>query len=66
MKKLLAIILAVVMVVSVPVSVAAQTSNLTYECENGYSAIKISHPETGAGEVDGLIEYNGENDRAQN
>jgi len=66
MKKLLAIILAVVMVVSIPVSVAAQTSNLTYECENGYSAIKISHPETGAGEVDGLIEYNGENDRAQN
>lgn len=68
MKKLLAILLAVVLVVSVPVSVTAQSesTNLTYECENGYSAIKISHPESGAGEVDGLIEYNGKNDRAQN
>lgn len=66
MKKLLALLLAVMLVVSIPVSAAAQSSNLTYECENGYSAIKISHPETGVGEVDGLIEYNGENDRAQN
>ena len=66
MKKILAILLAVVLVASLPVSVSAQTSNLTYEGENGDSAVKISHPETGVGEVDGLIEYNGENDRAQN
>ncbi|MBQ8056836.1 MAG: dockerin type I repeat-containing protein [Ruminococcus sp.] len=66
MKRILAIILAVVMILSVTVSVSAQNTNLTYDCENGYSATKISHPETGVGEVDGLIEHNGENDRAQN
>lgn len=66
MKRIIAIILAIVMLLSVTVSVSAQNTGLTYNCENGYTATKISHPETGVGEVDGLIEYNGENDRAQN
>ncbi|MBQ7965148.1 MAG: hypothetical protein IJ331_03585, partial [Ruminococcus sp.] len=66
MKRLLSIVLAVVMVLSVAVGVSAQSTNLTYDCENGYTATKISHPEAGVGEVDGLIEYKGENDRAQN
>ena len=62
MKRTLAIILAAIMIVSLPFSVSA----LDYEGYNSYTATKISHPETGVGEVDGLIEYNGENDRAQN
>ena len=66
MKKITAIILAVVMILSVVLSVSAENTALTYYCDNGFTATKISHPETGVGEVDGLIEFNGENDRGQN
>ncbi len=66
MKRILAMILAVVMVLSVTISVTAENAPLYYEGENGFTATKISHPDTGVGEVDGLIENNGENDRAQN
>lgn len=66
MKRITAIVLAVVMVMSVVLSVSAESTPLTYLCDNGYTATKISHPETGVGEVDGLIEFNGENDRGQN
>ncbi|MBQ8539305.1 MAG: dockerin type I repeat-containing protein [Ruminococcus sp.] len=66
MKRILAIVLALVMVSSVVLCASAETAPLTYCGENGYTATKISHPETGVGEVDGLIEFNGENDRSQN
>ncbi len=66
MKKITAIVLAVVMILSVVLSVSAESTALTYEGENGFTATKISHPGTGVGEVDGLIEFNGENDRGQN
>ena len=49
MKRIIAIILAIVMLLSVTVSVSAQNTGLTYNCENGYTATKISHPETGVG-----------------
>lgn len=61
MKRFLAIVLALVMVLSVTVGVSAQNAPITYECENGYTATKISMPEAGEGEVDGLI-----GDRSQN
>ena len=66
MKRILAIVLALVMVSSVVLCASAETAPLTYVGENGYTATKISHPESGVGEVDGLIEFNGENDRGQN
>lgn len=66
MKKLLSVFMAVLMVLSAVISVSAQSEGIVYDCENGYTAIKLSHPDSGAGEVDGLIEYNGENDRGQN
>ena len=66
MKKITAIVLAVVMILSVVLSVSAESTALTYYCDNGFTATKISHPETGVGEVDGLIEFNGANDRGQN
>ena len=66
MKRILAIVLALVMVSSVVLCASAETTPLTYYGENGYTATKISHPESGVGEVDGLVEFNGENDRGQN
>ena len=70
MKRILALILALVMVLSVAVCAFAAESDtvtddfiLTYDCENGYFATKISNPGTGVGEVDGLVEGT---DRAQN
>ena len=61
MKRLLSIVLAVVMVLSVAVGVSAQSTNPVYNCENGYTATKISLPESGVGEADGLV-----GDRSQN
>ena len=65
MKRCLALLLALAILMTATISVAAQ-SQVTYEGDNGYTATKLSHPETGAGEVDGLIDYNGEPDRGQN
>ena len=65
MKRCLSLVLVLVMLLSVTVGVSAQ-SQITYQCDNGYTAFKLSHPETGAGEVDGLIDYNGSPDRGQN
>ena len=61
MKRIISMILAVVMVLSVAVGVSAQSTNPVYNCENGYTATKISLPESGVGEVDGLV-----GDRSQN
>ncbi len=66
MKRLIAIVLAILMVSSVALCAAAENAPLTYYGENGYTATKVSHPETGVGEVDGLVEFNGQNDRGQN
>ncbi len=63
MKRILSFVLAVVMILSVAVCASAEESILTYECENGYIATKISNPGTGVGEIDGLLEGT---DRAQN
>ena len=61
MKRILAIVLALVMVSSVVLCTSAETTPLTYVGENGYTATKISLPESGVGEVDGLV-----GDRSQN
>lgn len=61
MKRIISMILAVVMVLSVAVGVSAQSTNPVYNCENGYTATKISLPESGVGEADGLV-----GDRSQN
>ena len=66
MKKIISIVLVLILTASLCLNASAQTAQQVYLCENGYEAVKLSHPETGAGEVDGLIEYNGENDRGQN
>ena len=66
MKKLLSAILAMVLALSMITGVAAEgTANTTYDCENGYTAIKLSNPGTSAGEVDGLVNFEGVNDRGQ-
>ena len=61
MKRILAIVLALVMVSSVVLCASAETAPITYVGENGYTATKISLPEAGVGEEDGLI-----GDRSQN
>lgn len=66
MKRIISLLLAFVMAFSAVTTVSAAESPITYEGSSGYSAEKLSHPETGSGEVDGLIEYEGENDRGQN
>ncbi len=65
MKKLLSAALALLLVCTMVVSVSAESMGTTYDCENGYTAIKLSHPDTVSGEVDGLVEYEGVNDRGQ-
>lgn len=66
MKKLLSALLSILLVCSMVVGVSAESMGTTYDCENGYTAVKLSHPDTASGEVDGLIEYEGMNDRGQN
>ena len=65
MKKLLSAALALLLVCTMVVGVSAESMGTTYDCENGYTAIKLSHPDTVSGEVDGLVEYEGVNDRGQ-
>lgn len=64
-------ILAVVMAASIllgTASVFAVENGVSYTSPSGeYTAQKMSHPDAGLGEVDGIIEYdNGKNDRGQN
>lgn len=64
-------ILAVVMAASIllgTASVFAAENGVSYTSPSGeYTAQKMSHPDAGLGEVDGIIEYdNGKNDRGQN
>lgn len=64
-------ILAVVMAASILLgtsSVFAVENGVSYTSPSGeYTAQKMSHPDAGLGEVDGIIEYdNGKNDRGQN
>ncbi|MBQ7133163.1 MAG: dockerin type I repeat-containing protein [Ruminococcus sp.] len=66
MKKALSLLLVIILALSIPMTAYAQVSGITYDCANGYTSIKLSHPDTYSGEVDGLIEYNGKNDRGQN
>lgn len=66
MKKLLSAVLSIVLVCSMIVGVSAESMGTTYACDNGYTAVKLSHPDTASGEVDGLIEHEGMNDRGQN
>lgn len=64
-KKYLAMFLALLML-SGTFSVFAASEAPTYTSGN-YKAVKISHPDAGIGEADGLIEYeSGENDAGQN
>lgn len=66
MKKYVALLLSIIMVLSMAVNVSAAEGGITYEGGSGYSANKLSNPELGSGEIDGLVEINGENDRGQN
>ena len=66
-KKVLAVLLALAIVFSFTTALAADKP-LRYTSPSGnYTAEKFSHPDTGVGEVDGIIEYDsGVNDRGQN
>lgn len=66
-KKGLAVLLALTIVFSFTTALAADKP-LRYTSPSGnYTAEKFSHPDTGVGEVDGIIEYDsGVNDRGQN
>ena len=66
-KKGLAVFLALAIVFSFTTAFAADKP-LRYTSPSGnYTAEKFSHPDTGVGEVDGIIEYDsGVNDRGQN
>ena len=73
--KLLSIILAVTMVFGFAVSPLASEGTITYKSDE-YELKKISHPEKGSGEVDGIVDYvgngavsakdEGQGDRGQN
>ena len=73
--KLLSIVLAVTMVFGFAVSPLAFNGAVTYK-SGEYELTKISHPEKGLGEVDGIVDYvgdgavsakdNGQGDRGQN
>lgn len=67
MKQYKALLCSVIL--SLGMAMGAQASEpehyVTYQ-ENGYTAQKISHPDAGLKEADGIIEYQGENDRGQN
>lgn len=56
---------------------AVESSKVTYHCENGYTATKISHPNKAVQTTDGIVDYtgngtlgvnleNGQGDRGQN
>lgn len=66
-KRALAVVTAASILLSAS-SVFAAEKGADYTSPFGeYTAQKISHPDAGVGEVDGIIEYdNGENDRGQN
>lgn len=66
-KRALAVVTAASILLSAS-SVFAAEKGADYTSPSGeYTAQKISHPDAGVGEADGIIEYdNGENDRGQN
>ncbi|MEE1219451.1 MAG: dockerin type I repeat-containing protein [Ruminococcus sp.] len=55
MKRILSAFLAVLLACSMVLNVSAESVGITYECENGYTATKLSNPTLGSGEIDGLI-----------
>lgn len=65
--KVLAVALSVAIAMQSITAVAANKFNVKYTSENKtFVAEKISHPEKGVGEVDGIIDYeNGTEDRGQ-
>ena len=72
MKKLVSFILAMALTVTCTIPVLAaetdgaisQNNSVIYQ-NNGYTAEKISHPDTPTMSVDGIIDYNGSADRGQ-
>lgn len=66
-KRVLAVVTAASILLSAA-SVFAAENGVTYISPSGeYTAQKVSHPDAGLGEVDGIVEYdNGKNDRGQN
>lgn len=75
LSKLLSIVLAVTMVLGLAVSPLASKGAVTYK-SGEYTLTKISHPEKGSGEIDGIVDYvgngvvaaydEGQGDRGQN
>lgn len=67
MKRVLSFLLSLSIIMSSITVVYANNEDdqTMYEGENNYTATKISHPNNGVKEVDGLIENNGVNDRGQ-
>lgn len=81
MKKKLSAFLGILLSLSVVIAFSASafgnSQKITYTSQNRkYSATKISHPEKGSGEIDGIVDYigngtvleksNGQGDRGQN
>lgn len=76
MKKIVALLMTFVLIFGTLGVAYANVDGVTYTGENGYTATKLSNPELGSGEVDGLVQYDGEtnvlsddnllNDRGQN
>lgn len=78
MKRITAISLTAALAVTVPMSLAASAETQTAQSQtDGYDLTKISHPDRGSGEADGIVDYigngavtidpeNGEGDRGQN
>ena len=73
--KLLSLVMAVTMIFGMAVSPLASAGTITYK-SGEYALEKISHPEKGSGEVDGIVDYvgngavsasdEGQGDRGQN
>lgn len=73
--KILSLVLVVAMFFGMATGSSAQSSGLTYK-SGEYELTKISHPEKGSGEVDGIVDYvgngavaaydEGQGDRGQN
>ncbi len=66
-KKVSAAVLVLCLVFSFSTATAAQKGVIYNSTTSNYTAQKLSHPNSGPGEIDGIIKYeSGENDRGQN
>lgn len=66
-RKIIAAVLVLCLIFSCFTATAATTKGIVYDSPTSdFTATKVSHPETGYGETDGIVEYpSGDNDRGQ-